>query len=108
MPQARSLLPSRLKSAAATLPQSTPRGNFTGPCFQLPLPSPRKIAGMLLPLRSGGAMRSGNPSPFISATASEFRHEPVVGNPDDEFSNRIVVVLTGGSTGTNSDFIFLR
>ena len=51
---------------------------------------------------------SGMPSPFMSAMASELRHEPDVGNPLDDFSNRIVVVLSSGSIGANSGRIFFR
>ena len=66
------------------------------------------MAGTLTPLRSAGAMMSVKPSPFMSATVSEFRHEPECGSPSDDFSKRMVVVFDLTSSGLNSGRIFVR
>src|SRR5689334_23625075 len=76
--------------------------------FQWPLQSPRKMAGMLPPARSGGAMMSGQPSPFMSATAPELRHEPAVGSPSEDSSKRTVTPLCFGQVSKNSGRIFLK
>src|SRR5262249_10548017 len=54
------------------------------------------------PWRSGGAMMSMKPSPFMSATASELRHEPDFGRPSDESVNAIVLSAEGGTSGEKS------
>src|SRR3954452_16844210 len=58
--------------------------------------------------RCGGAMRSGQPSSFMSPTASEFRHDPSTGRPCDDSSKRIVLLLGAGSRALYCGRVFLK
>ena len=47
-------------------------------------------------------MMSGQPSPFMSATAAELRHEPEVGKPSEDSSKRMLFPLALGVSSENS------
>ena len=66
------------------------------------------MAGNWPPARSGGATMSGQPSPSMSATVPELRHEPEVGSPSDDSSKRTTTSFSFGVVSKNSERMLLK